>query len=329
MKNSSKQRLPLLFGFRRGSIQELPERHRFLKYVAHSLYILPGLKSILRIAISFVIQHSFLSLKDKQRLYNFFAADISPTIPVICSAQIVRGQSVKLNLDLQDGISRMWYYWGYNGYERSTTKLFLKLLESRSCVFDVGANIGYYTILAASLLDSHGEVHGFEPVPHVFYRLLNNAQLNRLKCLHLNSIALSDKDGQEPLFLPSNLAWSNASLIEGFTDQKDCISAETMRFDTYCLKNAIRVVDLIKIDVEGAELKVFHGMGALLDMWLPDIICEVLEPFEKDLDAFFLRKAYRKFLITDKGLEEVDRLRAHAQYRDYYLSCAPISIASG
>ena len=284
---------------------------------------------VVRVLVRFVVQHLSLSLRNKQRLYNFFAKDIAPVHAIRCSTQVLYGRSVALELNLQDDLSRMWYYWGYDGYERGTTRLFCKLVRSKSCVFDVGANIGYYTMLAASLMDGRGEVHAFEPWRDVCRWLLHNAKLNGFRDLHINQMAFSDKDGQELLFLPQNLAWSNASLVKGFTNQNEHVVVETIRVDTYCARNCIRSMDLLKIDVEGSELKVLRGMGVFLDTWLPDIICEVLQPFENDLNDFFLNKAYRKFLITNNGLEEVDRIKAHPQYRDYYLSCAPVSLEAG
>jgi hypothetical protein len=65
-------------------------------------------------------------------------------------------------------------------------------------------------------------------------------------------------------------------------------------------------------------------MGELLDSWLPDIVLEVLPAYEEDLDDFFHDKPYRKFLITDNGLHEVEQVRAHPQFKDYYMSCAPV-----
>jgi hypothetical protein len=82
-------------------------------------------------------------------------------------------------------------------------------------------------------------------------------------------------------------------------------------------------IDLLKIDVEGAELMVLNGLGSLLLQWLPDIICEVLPPYEAELNLFFQDTPYRKFLITDNGLEEKASLCADPRYRDYYLSCNP------
>jgi FkbM family methyltransferase len=221
----------------------------------------------------------------------------------------------------------MWYYWGYSGYERGTTRLLGQLLPSKSCVFDVGANVGYYSVLAAALASS-GEVHAFEPWPPAFRWLSRNAALNGFPNLHLNQVALSDADGWERLFLPADRAWSNASLLGGFTEQRDSLPVQAMRFDTYCQRHGIRRVDLIKLDVEGGEMKVLEGLGALLEEWWPDIICEVLAPFEAELERFFLRTPYRRFLITDSGLQEAPVLRAHPQFRDYYLVRSPTIVTN-
>jgi hypothetical protein len=59
-----------------------------------------------------------------------------------------------------------------------------------------------------------------------------------------------------------------------------------MRFDTYCARVPIGKVDLIKVDVEGAELRVLKGMGELLQIWKPHIVCEVLEGYSVSLISF-------------------------------------------
>ena len=99
---------------------------------------------------------------------------------------------------------------------------------------------------------------------------------------------------------------------------------QAMRFDSYCTRYGIENVDLIKIDVEGAELKVLQGMGMLLDKWRPDIICEVLAPYTDALNQFFDGTRYQKYLIGDNELIPQERLVPNAQFRDYYLTCEPL-----
>jgi FkbM family methyltransferase len=283
----------------------------------------------MRVLTRYLIQHAQLSITNKQRLYNFFAGDTAPDKPVTFSCAITNPDSATLNLelDIRDDLSSKWYYWGYTNYELGTVRLFAELLKTKRCIFDVGANIGFYTLLAACAIKDRGEVHAFEPHPEVFQWIAYNSDLNGFSALRLNQVALSDVDGEVPLFMPADSsAWTNASLVEGFMSQQDPIEINAVRFDTYCSKHLHVPVDLLKVDVEGAELKVFHGMGCLLDEWQPDIICEVLAPYENDLDVFFSDKPYRKFLITDDGLIEVERIKAHPQFRDFYLSVAPAEL---
>ena len=235
------------------------------------------------------------------------------------------GGRLSLELDLTDELSRNWYYWGYSDYERGTVLLWAHLLNNVTTVFDIGANIGIYTLVAAARLQGHGAVHAFEPNPDVFPWLARNADRNCFAHARLVQLALSDFDGEAKFFLPKNGAWTNGSLIEGFADQASSQVIETMRFDTYCSKFGIEKVDLIKIDVEGAELKVLNGMGGLLEKWKPDIICEVLEGYTMPLNAFFDGTSYRKYIITPDGLQEMNVFRADPRFRDYYLTCAPVT----
>jgi FkbM family methyltransferase len=254
------------------------------------------------------------------------AADAVSNQPVACQVRLPDGGWLSLELDLTDQLSRDWYYWGYSHYERSTVALWLRLLENAGTVFDVGANIGMYTLLAAARLKRRGESYSFEPNPTVYHWLVHNANLNGFGHAHFAQLALSDSDGEGRFFLPKDRAWTNGSLIEGFTEQMQPFSVETMRLDTYCARADITKIDLIKIDVEGAELKVLTGMGSLLRQWKPDIICEVLEGYAEALNGFFAGTPYRKFLISSDGLQEMSSLHPHSAFRDYYLSCAPLEV---
>jgi FkbM family methyltransferase len=298
------------------------ETHPALRRLTRAVLAVPFAMRAARYIARFAIQRTSLSKKNKQRTYNLLAADAVPTRPVACRIEMPSGGELSVELDLNDDLSRRWYYWGYTDYEQSTVSLWARLLKNVTTVFDIGANIGLYTLLAAAHLQGRGTVHAFEPNPNVFSLLARGIDRNSFTHAHIAQMALSDSDGEASFFLPKDRAWTNGSLIEGFTDQDTSLVIETMRFDTYCAKFQIGKVDLIKVDVEGAELRVLRGMGELLQRWKPDIICEVLEGYSTALNEFFARTPYRKFLITPDGLQETDELRPNPKHRDYYLSCA-------
>jgi FkbM family methyltransferase len=301
------------------------ETHPVLRKLTRAVLAVPLAKPAARYIARFAIQKTPLSRKNKQRTYNLVAADAVPARPVACHIEMPSGGDLSAELDLTDDLSRRWYYWGYTDYERSTVLLWSRLLESVTTVFDVGANIGLYTLLAAAHLRGRGTVHAFEPNPDVFFSLARSIDRNSFTHAHIAQLGLSDSDGETSFFLPKDRAWTTGSLIEGFTDQDASLVIETMRFDTYCARFQIAKVDLIKVDVEGAELKVLRGMGELLERWKPHIVCEVLEGYSAPLNEFFAGTPYRKFLITPDGLQETDELRPSPKHRDYYLSCAPLT----
>jgi hypothetical protein len=138
---------------------------------------------------------------------------------------------------------------------------------------------------------------------------------------------VSDVDDRLPLFLPSDPANRvGSSLIEDHWDWRGYVDVDTVRLDTYCARHGVDRIDLIRIDAEGAESKVLLGMGSLLNDWLPDIICEVMNPPDDSLQRLIAETPYRIFLIIDGGLQEVNEIRPHPHFRDYYLSCDPITL---
>ena len=300
---------------------EIGRPHARLQSVAHLAYRIPGVRALARYGLRSIVQRSGLSRHTKQQFHNFLAVDVAPAGLTACKLDAGSGHTLRLQIRVRDDLSRYWYFWGYAHYELGTTRLLRRLLECRRVFFDVGANIGYHTFLAAALLEGRGSVHAFEPWSAVFEDLAANARLNAFRCLELNRCALSDRDGQSPLFLPDRPEWTTASLVPNGTA---CEPVPTLRFDSYCKRRGLERVDLMKIDVEGAELQVLRGMGSLLSRWQPDIVLEVLEPFETELDAFFAETPYRKFRIRDSGLEELRRITSEPHDRNVYLSCAPV-----
>ncbi len=124
-------------------------------------------------------------------------------------------------------------------------------------VLDVGANIGYYTLLAAR---AGAQVHAFEPDPRNLHYLLRNLRGNRLldRVTMVNK-AVSDKVGVEAFHQHESLLESSLcrQLANGASTTVECTT-----IDEYCGTDG--QADLIKIDIEGAELRALSGMGELI-----------------------------------------------------------------
>jgi FkbM family methyltransferase len=300
------------------------ERHVRLHAAARWAYAVPGVRNLARHGLRLVVQRSPLSRRTKQQLHNFLAIDVAPSGVATCAVDVGNGRTLRLRIPVRDDLTRYWYFWGYAHYELGTTRLLRRLLPRTRVFFDVGANLGYHTLLAAALLEGRGVVHAFEPWKDVYDELATNARLNGFRCLELSQVALADRDGESCLYLPDGPEWTMASLLGQRAHRYERV--QTWRFDSYCRGRVMSRVDVMKIDVEGAELQVLQGMGSLLSRWQPDIILEVLEPFAAELDAFFAETPYRKFRIRDTGLEELQHITAELHDRNIYLSCQPENV---
>lgn len=135
------------------------------------------------------------------------------------------------------------------------------------CVFDVGANIGEWSLLAADVFPTC-DIHSFEIVPTTFARLRDNiASIPRIRP---NNFGLSKADGFVDVHLPGKDT-STATLypVTGALEQagwyKDKTSCEVRTASRYLKENLIDAIDLVKIDVEGADLDVLLGFGEDID----------------------------------------------------------------
>ena len=156
-------------------------------------------------------------------------------------------------------------------------QLSLSLIRPGDTVVDVGANIGLWVMGAARRAGPEGDIHAFEPVAENYARLAGNLALNGIDRVQCKQLALSDNCDRVVVYAASHGNSGAASLArrEGL-DQL----TETMQttLDHYCEEQAVRCVDFLKVDVEGAELLVFRGApGLLASPEAPAIMFEVDE----------------------------------------------------
>jgi len=173
--------------------------------------------------------------------------------------------------------SLIYWHGGQNGNEDAVLD---RVLKRDSVVFDVGANQGSVTLVAAKRVPN-GRVFSFEPVPQVFAQLKANVEVNGFRNVSLFNCALSDAPGTANMYTSLDVAIHSA-VNEGLasffssdyrTSLLGVVEVKTM--DEVVKSNAVERVDLVKIDVEGAELQVLHGAASMLQRDHPGILMEI------------------------------------------------------
>jgi len=167
----------------------------------------------------------------------------------------------KLFLDPRDmGMARAFLL--FRGqWEETETSLFCSLVKEGMTVVDVGANVGYYTLLAARLVGRSGRVVAFEPSPDNFALLKRNVEANGYDNVVLVPKAVSDDSGTARLRLDRSSSGGHS--LSDFRGGADTVEVETISLDEYFAGHDDRI-DLLKVDAEGAEMAIFRGMQDVL-----------------------------------------------------------------
>jgi FkbM family methyltransferase len=197
--------------------------------------------------------------------------------------------------DLRDEIAREVFFTG--SYGPAETALLRAVLRPGATCVDVGANWGYFTLLAAHLVGPGGRVVALEPDPRVAARLRANVQANALGHVAVRQLAASDGDGTARLsgYDEDGSNWGLSSLAS--TVGPRSFDVDTRPLDDVLDDTAAGDVDLVKIDVEGAELHVLRGMRRGLAAGRYRAVLLELHP--TILDTAALREATRT--LTDAG----------------------------
>lgn len=149
----------------------------------------------------------------------------------------------------------------YRVWEPLETRLVSEAIEKDDVVLDIGANIGYYTLIFARLVGNGGRVFAFEPDPDNFALLQRNVELNGYQNVVLVQKAVARQTGKIRLYL-SNESSADHNIYDRHNGRKS-IEVEAIRLDDY-FKDYDRKVNFVKMDVEGAEWEALQGMSHLL-----------------------------------------------------------------
>lgn len=191
-------------------------------------------------------------------------------------------------------------------HEKTETDFIKKEIHEGDIVVDVGAHIGYFTLIFSKLVGDNGKVYSFEADPTNFEILMKNLEVNKIKNVTCENFAISDKNGKVKLF---NANSSTANRLFSSEDE-NFIEIESITLDEYFQDKNMKI-DFLKLDIQGAEPLAMKGMKELFKKnqplkilleWWPNGIKKLGEEPESHL-KFLENKGYQISEIDDKNRE--------------------------
>ena len=168
----------------------------------------------------------------------------------------------------RDILQQYIYYFGV--WEPHLTRWMRQRLAPGDTFVDVGANIGYYALLASNLVGDSGRVVALEASPKIFYALQGNLARNRVQNVRAVNMAVSDSKGVVRLFRGPESNSGRTTIREEFGFEFEC-EVDAAPLSAVLHPEEMQNARLIKIDVEGAEWSVAAGMGPLLSSGRTDL----------------------------------------------------------
>jgi FkbM family methyltransferase len=242
-------------------------------------------------------------------------------------SRLPNGRTLRLWSRADDWVSNQVFWRGWEGYEPETVPLFFRLATRARLTLDVGAYVGFYSLLAGHA-NPQGKVVAFEPLPPVFGRLKANVALNALENVECVPAAVGDAEGNAEFFhCPGGIPCSSSLSLEFMRSAPSLTSTHVpvRRLDRFLAEKGLGPVDLMKIDTESTEPQVLRGLGALLARERPLIFCEVLlgRGSEQALADILGPLGYHFYLLTPSGPEPRNRVEGHPDWLNYLFTHLP------
>jgi FkbM family methyltransferase len=260
-----------------------------------------------------------LPVRGKGRLskivFRFLSADEAECHPL---------PSVTVHVRPEKWIERL--MWA-GAYERELVELFKRVLKPGMTVLDLGANIGYFSVLAAGLVGKSGQVYSFEPAPTCFAQLKKN--LAAFAWAQAYPAAIADAPGTACFHFSdeaNETGWGSLLAEERGSTRESVVPV--IRLDDWARERAIGRVDFIKMDIEGGEFRALQGARELLERYRPVLVAELNEVClardgrqPEDVLALLRAAGYDNFAFNE-GVLAVPREARH-QIREIASLSAP------
>jgi FkbM family methyltransferase len=206
-------------------------------------------------------------------------------------------RDLQIGVRISEKVGRSIYFYGI--FEFRVATLFKRLVRPGMVVYDVGAHVGQYTLLASKRVGSEGKVVAVEPNPENLVRLEANITLNRFENVTVLRVALSNEEGRLAFCVPDGPDRTALGSLLPSGGAPESFTVNVRRLDAI----APTTLDVIKIDVEGVEDRVIAGGVETLSRTRPAVIFEVFVDAAPQRPISRLRDlGYRIFGIGENGV---------------------------
>jgi FkbM family methyltransferase len=255
--------------------------------------------------INFIIRNLFLLIN------KIFNQNLRISVSGKVSLEI-QGNSFKLLTNESCHVVNYLFFCKPINYE--FTPLFLKLINKSTVFFDLGANIGYFSVIA-SKINPLLKIYSFDPGNGAFYFLSKNVELNKCNNIHISKVAVSNYVGEIEFIELTNdkypylkyfMSGASSTVDRNYNLPKQKYKVEVTTLDEFKSKHGIGSIDLLKIDTEFNEHFVLMGASSILKNDRPIIICEVYNEIIDEIKHQLSIYKYIVYQYTPLGVFKIN-----------------------
>lgn len=199
----------------------------------------------------------------------------------------------------------------HGNLEASVQEAMLRHVALGSVFFDIGANLGFFTLLAARLVGGQGRVFAFEPAPDNAAAIRRNLDINSLSNVAVMEMAVAGESGPGQLQVVDDQSWSKLIDYGAHPGTQQVLTVELVKIDDLVASGKLPPPDAVKIDIEGAEIVALEGMRETIERHRPAIICE-LHDTHSEFVALMDGYGYRTINLEGPGAVTDAGASAHA-----------------
>lgn len=209
-------------------------------------------------------------------------------------------------------------------WEPDISRWWAYLAQSAQAILDVGAHCGYYSLIARRYAPANAMIYALEPNPVMCKQYERNMELNHLNGFQLAQIAASQSSGTQTLHIRSTLE-PGASSVFDIPYADESLTVPTVSLDDYCDAQHIERVDLLKMDIEGAEESAIQGMSRGLKQGRYRVLLMELHPrnLVSGVAALLDQLCLANYLIYEPGPRLAIPVADHELHGTYILALAP------